>query len=364
MTALGSVQRCSRQSLSSKPRARTRHFTWAGRASRRLLALGVVATLGAACTSVGQSPTSTTTTTGAARASSLGGLVADVTPAGWAPVDDGDAQLSVPSDWFLDGASGATCGPAAGVVFVGEPSRKLPSSMGCPPWGRNVTVVAMFPFKGGPLQYLHQRRRLVNHIPVFGALSASSAHKVSPLLKYFVPNLGEEVTASGPLASKVLGTLTRSPLAVVLANDGRPTIPSGWQKVSFEGVTFRVPPGWLINRRWWPWCTFGVVRRAVALGKFDNAPPGAPYCPGRLETAGAEAGRDGVLAAVGKYAPLIRTPTDHCFAFSGLSACITATSGTSIGLAVTMLHRPRVYVEIGLAGNGLVARTILYSLRQ
>jgi hypothetical protein len=55
----------------------------------------------------------------------------------------------------------------------------------------------------------------------------------------------------------------------------------------------------------------------------------------------------------------------RCLKFHGLTACPATTPAYSIlVLRVTVPgHRQPVYVSIGLAGNGVVARTILYSLR-
>jgi hypothetical protein len=55
----------------------------------------------------------------------------------------------------------------------------------------------------------------------------------------------------------------------------------------------------------------------------------------------------------------------HCLALHGLTACPAISPAYSIlVLKVTVPGRSKpVYVSIGLAGSGTVARTILYSLR-
>ena len=59
------------------------------------------------------------------------------------------------------------------------------------------------------------------------------------------------------------------------------------------------------------------------------------------------------------------TFSEHCLALHGLTACPATSPAYSILiLKVTVPGRSKpVYVSIGLAGNGMVARTILYSLR-
>jgi hypothetical protein len=56
----------------------------------------------------------------------------------------------------------------------------------------------------------------------------------------------------------------------------------------------------------------------------------------------------------------------HCLDLHGLTACPATSPAYSIlVLKVTVPgHKQPVFVFIGLAGNGMVARTILYSLRR
>ena len=55
----------------------------------------------------------------------------------------------------------------------------------------------------------------------------------------------------------------------------------------------------------------------------------------------------------------------HCLQLHGLTACPATSPAYSIlVLKVTVPGRAKpVFVSVGLAGNGVVARTILYSLR-
>jgi hypothetical protein len=57
--------------------------------------------------------------------------------------------------------------------------------------------------------------------------------------------------------------------------------------------------------------------------------------------------------------------SEHCLKVNGIKACPATSPAYSIlVLKVTVPGRSKpLYVSIGLAGNGMVARTILYSLR-
>ena len=58
-------------------------------------------------------------------------------------------------------------------------------------------------------------------------------------------------------------------------------------------------------------------------------------------------------------------PSHHCWSVGGLSACeVLAFAYSALVVSVRVPGRSKpVIVSIGLAGNGMVARTILYSLR-
>src|ERR1019366_7701985 len=92
-------------------------------------------------------------------------------------------------------------------------------------------------------------------------------------------------------------------------------------------------------------------------------------CPAPVRPPGPQVPQDGVQFDSGS-----RTlPQDgmsvkfskHCLKLHGLTACPATSPAYSIlVLKVTVPGRSKaVYVSIGLAGNGMVARTILYSLR-
>jgi hypothetical protein len=81
---------------------------------------------------------------------------------------------------------------------------------------------------------------------------------------------------------------------------------------------------------------------------------------------GAQQPRNGVLLDSG-LSPLLVAGSfsKHCLKLGGLTVCpATSLPYSILVLRVTVPGRSKtVYVSIGLAGNGMVARTILYSLR-
>src|ERR1700722_11132621 len=71
-----------------------------------VMSVGVVA---AACTGGSSEPTTSSPS-----------LVAAVTPPGWVPVDFGNAQISVPSDWGIVFDNNCFVPRQPGIIYVGE----------------------------------------------------------------------------------------------------------------------------------------------------------------------------------------------------------------------------------------------------
>jgi hypothetical protein len=75
---------------------------------------------------------------------------------------------------------------------------------------------------------------------------------------------------------------------------------------------------------------------------------------------------DGVQIDSGPYAPSV-TASSNCLDLNALHACLAAGASYAYSILVLKVTVPGrekpVVVSIGLAGSGMVARTILYSLR-
>lgn len=189
-----------------------------------------------------------------------------------------------------------------------------------------------------------------------------------------VPALGVAITVSGPLAQRVLHTLTWSPRSVALAMKPTASVPSSWQSVSFDGLAFSVPASWPVTRTsvantLGPQCSqYGTelsdLGPEVSLSTDTNS--GFTFCaPIPPVARGPGNGVDVDKGANSPEAAIRASFSKGCLKLHGLTACPATTWPYSIlVLRVTVPHNPKVvYVSIGLAGNGMIARTILYSLR-
>jgi hypothetical protein len=286
------------------------------------------------------------------------------TPAGWVPVAFGDAQISVPANWDVL-FNVCITGSPLGDVYV-NPSGGFCGAKG-PPKGR--TTVMLLPvthgeFQGSPSSY--GQRSVINGISVYDLYNYGHGPYVGT--DYLVPSLGVEVTAEGPLARRVMDTLSRSPRTVALASGAAPRVPSSWRSGTFDGISFSIPGNWPIRRTKWAMgigggcvpVTLGEASQVVLSTDEASGPVGGclPLLRGPVPTT------QGLQIDQGPYAPTV-SPVAKCFNIAGLSACLaTAYPYSILVLRVTVPGRSTpVIVSIGLAGNGMIARTILYSLK-
>ncbi len=280
------------------------------------------------------------------------------TPTGWVPVAYGNALMSVPATWSVHYRSfQCPSGNEPGELFVNP----LP---GYPPCARPLkmpmTVALQTPTTPRPPKD-YGPKQVLNGITVYGETSHGAGD-------YLAPSLGVEVMYQGSLGSRVLHTLTRSPRTVVLATGPEPSVPPSWRTMRFGGVRVSVPLAWRIERESIfvldcvsPQPTFGPPQ--VVLD--TDARLSAPGCPIITEPRPSSPS-NGLRIDSGRYFPssTMRFTSTHCLSLHRLTACPASSPAYSIlVLRVTVPGRSKpVYVSIGLAGNGVVARTILYSL--
>jgi hypothetical protein len=188
---------------------------------------------------------------------------------------------------------------------------------------------------------------------------------------YYSPALGMEVAANGPDALGVLSTFAPAPRRAVLATGPAPQLPPSWRSVSFDGLSFSVPSGWTVKRTNY---TSGIGQicsvAGVALGGADSVVLStdkrflAVACP--LIGQFPQLPVDGVQIDSGPYAPSVTASSD-CLSLKALHACVVGGASYLYSILVLKVGVPGrskpVLVSIGLADNGMVARTILYSLR-
>ena len=152
-------------------------------------------------------------------------------------------------------------------------------------------------------------------------------------------------------------------------------MPSSWQAVSFDGVSFSVPASWPVARTsvantLGPLCSlYGTelsdVNPEVSLST-DRSSTWDMQCPFSFPVARPPgSGVDVDKGANSAEAAFRASFSKACLRLHGLTACPATTWPYSVlVLRVTVPGSAQpVYVAIGLVGNGAVARTILYSLR-
>jgi hypothetical protein len=283
-------------------------------------------------------------------------------PAGWAPVPYRRAQLSVPGSWLVQSPRQFSCGPrSSGMIFAGgRPA--VPEGTGC---GLTASLAWIRPAGPIPPGIGHRRPTAVIHgIPVYRLPGGPGS------VQYLVPELGVRAGARGPLARRVLGTLTRSPLSVVLGRGPAGPVPPSWIWHRSRGIRFATPPSWNLRReRQWATCGTGVVPRRLLLIDATRPPARLP-CPAPFPTAAAEQAQPGLTVVTGKYAAAsVGEDFGGCRVRRGVRIClasVTGQGGFSSGVLIVAASRPHrspaAFFLLGLSGSGARARVVLGSV--
>jgi hypothetical protein len=281
------------------------------------------------------------------------------TPVGWAAVPFGSAQISVPSSWLLESSDQTGCGASiSGMVFVAWQVRvQTFAAMGCqPPLAPNVVFIG--PAPRGPAPRPGPATRVGNGIRVTVAAAGPQSWR------YLAPELGVRVTARGPLARRVLATLTRSPLSVALATGPAFPAPRSWRWYSFAGVRLAAPASWPELNSTPYGCWPDIQAHAVALLTIRDT---SMSCPAPPDTTGFAAGQLGVELDSGQAAASqgVHIEPGPCLRLHGLRACISQQPASHGWLTLSAFppgaSQPTI-VRIGLAGSGVVSREILDSI--
>jgi hypothetical protein len=331
------------------------------RARRRtLLGSVVAATAGAVAVAIAvslataSSPTRTSKPNVAVPPTHRGVPLTDtgLTPPGWAPVPYLGAQISVPASWFIESSYSSICGGGSvqGMVFLGERASTTPfPHEGChrPP----ANVVQLLPARPG-------RQGSVLHVTISDGPSGESLA---------IRGYGVRIVARGPLAGRVVGTLTRSPRSVVLGPGPAFAVPRGWRWHEFGGIKFATPAAWTVQRyKSWGGCGYNVAAGNVWLNNATKLMIAS--CPGPNETAGGTAANPGIEVSTGRYgAAGWSTVPMVCRAASGARVCVLAVQNDNWGLLELLVRVPGqrwpALILLGLAGSGADARTIFDSIR-
>jgi hypothetical protein len=344
------------------------------RRGRRAVVIGAVAVAAAAAvtgpvTSTLASPRATPTASAAAagirRTGPAAGPVADASsaPAGWVPVPYERAQLSVPGSWLVESPQRLQCGlgQASGMIFVGvKPG--FPTGSGC---GLAASLAWILPAGQVPKGIRHRRPTAVIHgIPLYRLPSGKGS------VLYLVPELGARVGARGRLAPRVLATLARSPLSVVLRRGPATPVPPSWTWRQFGGVRFATPRPWSLQREnQWATCGTGLLPRSLLLVDATRPPLYLP-CPYPIPAATADQAQPGLTVVTGKYAALsVGESYAGCQLRRGVRICLSSVTGQGgflSGVLIFSVSWPRhsaTYFLLGLSGSGASARAIFGSIR-
>jgi hypothetical protein len=339
------------------------------------VAVVVVALVLAACTS--PEALVPTTTRVPVPSKPLPAVDLSATPVGWIPVAYGDAQVSVPPDFPIAypgqgfPCKGALASGRGGLLVDAPPGFTLHCLV-----ERHPTMVFLVSIRKRLSVAFVRKSTMLNGVRVYRLLTAVT------YAGYYAASLGVEVIAQGPLAKRILATLTRSPRTMALASGSTPAVPPDWKTLTYHGLSFAAPARWPVTRTSYnygvgdPCNTPGVdfFNEGVGGGEVvlstdrflagfscsARRNPGPVY-PGDGVEVDAGSKTLSELAAEGLHLAFSK----HCLDLHGLAACPATLPAYSIlVLKVTVPgHKQPVYVSIGLAGNGMVARTILYSLR-
>jgi len=284
-------------------------------------------------------------------------------PAGWAPVSFGNAQLSVPaSSWLVEAPHQLMCGLGDfnGMIFAGV-TPGFPKGWNC---GVTASLAWILPAGKIPSGLAHRADgAVINGIAVYRLASAEGS------TAYLVPELGVRIGARGRLAARVLATLTRSPLDVVLGRGPAARVPVGWTWEQFGGIAFATPRSWARQREdQRSTCGTGLWTSTLLLVDATKPPMYLP-CPLQLPFAGVDQAEPGLVAVTGKYAAKsVGESYGRCQSRGGVGICLSAVTGQggiSAGVLIFSVTRPghaATYFLLGLSGSGAAARAVFDSI--
>jgi hypothetical protein len=178
------------------------------------------------------------------------------------------------------------------------------------------------------------------------------------------------VGARGKLAARIIATLTRSPLSVVLRRGTAASVPAGWTWRQFGGFRFATPRSWSLQREdQWATCGTGLVPSELLLIDATKPPLALP-CPYPIPTAIADQAQPGLTVVTGKYAAKsVGESYARCQSRPGVRICLSTLtgqgglSGSVLIFSVTRPKHPATYFLLGLSGSGAGARAVFDSIR-
>lgn len=171
------------------------------------------------------------------------------------------------------------------MIFVGV-SPQIPKGLGC---GLAASLAWIFPAGHIRPGIEHGRPTAVIHgLPVY------LLHSGKESVQYLVPDLGVRVGTHGSQARRVLATLARSPLSVMLRRGSAGPVPAGWTWRRFGGLRFAIPRSWSVRGAdEWATCGTGLVPGTLLLIDATRPPLFLPCPSGPIPTTTADQTRPG-----------------------------------------------------------------------
>jgi hypothetical protein len=281
----------------------------------------------------------------------------------WAAVPFQNAQLSVPGSWLVETAQEQSCGfsPSPGMIFAGIRPR-LQKDLGC---GLSASRAWIVPAGDAGSGLGHRKPTAVIHgFAVYRVPSAKGSEQ------FLVPGLNVLVGVRGPLAGRILATLNRSPLSVVLRSGAASPVPAGWTWRRLGGVAFAAPRSWSLQRAD-RWAACGTGQEPETLLLIDATKRALPLpCPYQIPTAAADEGQPGLTAVTGKYAAeSVNEHFGRCDVRRGVRVCLASVTGQGgllgsvLIFSVSRPHQRATFFLLGLSGRGFRARAVFDSVR-
>jgi hypothetical protein len=196
-----------------------------------------------------------------------------------------------------------------------------------------------------------------------------------------VPALGISLYFFGRVDRRVLDTLTRSPRAVALGRSGAPPVSTLWRRVTFAGVSFAVPATWAVSHTpdaasGAPICSdqSDLTTTPPSVVLSTDALPGPIFScllepndqrPFRQQLGVVVNTKAGTSVANSGYSVSLQRL--NCRLQASLRLCVDPLANAGIlefsALPTSHPGATAASVELGLAGSGLVDRTIFDSFR-
>jgi hypothetical protein len=264
-------------------------------------------------------------------------------------VDEGLAHLSLPPDWAVQAGASCPLPPTTtqttSTLLVGvEPRYTKQCGLKL---GHGVTLAWLLPSTakgvGTP--------RIINGFKAY-AVSDGQAHG------YVVPQLQTELVWEGPQPTRLVASISYSPLHAFLTEGAISATPKTWKHYGYDEVEVAAPPAWPAHSPLQLTCTYAFDKGpVVGLGVHVNPVPCVLFLPSTTPT-------DGVL--VTKNAQISSCPIHAWLTVGGarmLACSDPLTEPLQVQIQVPIPGGGRTYVTIAIGNDATIARTILGSVR-